>query len=237
MTNIAEMPSAEKPREKALRYGIRSLSNRELLALILRSGPKGGSVLTAADELLSRAGGFSGLSKLSVAELRQVRGISDVKALELTACFEISRRALQERAWDTDVMENPAAVIRWLQKEIGSEMQEKFMVIYLSPKNRILSSRVLFMGTVNEAKVWPREIFREALLAGSSRVILVHNHPSGDPAASMDDIAMTRKMIEAGKIMGVEVLDHIIVTGSSWVSMAERTLMGMEDMSEDDIID
>lgn len=237
MSNIADMPAFEKPREKALRYGIRSLSNRELLAVILRSGPRGSSVLKTAEEVLAKSQGFYGLSRMSVAELRQIRGISDVKALELTACFEISRRALQERAWDTDVIENPNALIRWLQKEIGSEMQEKFMVIYLSPKNRIVSSRVLFVGTVNQAKVWPREIFREALLAGSSRVILVHNHPSGDPAASVDDIALTRKMIEAGKIMGVEVLDHIIVTGSAWVSMAERTLKGMEDMSEDDIID
>ncbi len=233
MSFTAEMPSIEKPREKALRYGIRSLSSRELLAIILRTGPKGSSVLETADEVLSTAGGFSGLARMNVAQLRQISGISDVKALELTACFEISRRAFQERAWDTDVISKPEVLVRWLQREIGSEMQEKFMVIYLDAKNRIISSRVLFAGTLNHTQVYPREIFREALLAGSQRVILVHNHPSGDPEPSFADIELTGRMIEAGKIMGVTVLDHLIITSSAWISLAE----GMEDRFKDGIID
>lgn len=237
MNKIKDYPLEEKPREKALRYGIRTLSSRELLAIILRSGPRGQSVLETADALLKKTGGIGGLPKMSIAQLCSVRGISKVKALEILACFEISRRVLAENAFNTDVIGNPGHLVRWLQSEIGSELQEKFMVVYLNSRNCIISSKVLFIGTINESKVYPREIFREALLCGSTNVILVHNHPTGDPCPSFEDIRLTDRMVEAGRIMGVRVLDHLIITRSGWLSMAgESLLSGMEDMPEDDII-
>ncbi len=233
MSMIKEVPLHDKPREKALRYGVRSLSGRELIALILRSGPKGSSVLQTAEQLLKLSGGFAGLSKMSLAEMCSVKGISKVKALELLACFEISRRAFSETAADTDAVHQSAHVVSWLQREIGSDMQEKFMVIFLDSKNRILTSKVLFVGTINESKVYPREIFREALLCGATGVILAHNHPGEDPTPSFHDIALTERMVSAGRIMGVRVLDHLIITRTGWMSMADESfLQGMEDMAE-----
>ena len=233
MNKIKDIPEQEKPREKALRYGIRSLSSRELLAIILRSGPRGSSVLETADELLRTAGGFAGLAKMSVYELCKVKGISQVKALELLACFEISRRAFEESCMTGDVIDNPDSMVYWLRNEIGCELQEKFMVIYLDNHNRILTSKVLFVGTINESKVYPREIFREALLTGSSSVILAHNHPGEDPLPSLSDIALTERMVSAGRLMGVRVLDHLIITRTGWLSMAgESLLQGMEDIAE-----
>lgn len=237
MSMIREYPQDERPREKAWRYGLRSLSSPELLALILRNGPKGQSVLETADSLLKKTGGIAGLGKMSANELCQVRGISKVKAIELLACFEISRRALAESAFNADVIHDPSSLITWLRSELGMELQEKFMVVYLNSQNRILSSKVLFIGTVNESKVYPREIFREALLSGSTSVILVHNHPSGELIPSFEDIRLTERMVSAGRIMGVRVLDHLIITRNGWLSMAgESLLSGMEDMPENDIM-
>lgn len=237
MALIAELNENEKPREKALRYGLRCLSTAELLALILRTGTKGQSVLETAEQLLKKSKGISGIQRMSVNELASIRGISKVKAVELAACFEISRRALCETAMESDVMNSPQEIVRWLQSEIGNEVQEKFMVLYLDTHNRIISWRVLFVGTINQSAVYPREIFREALLCGSTHVILVHNHPAGDLTPSMNDIAMTQRMMEAGRLMGVRVLDHLIVTSSGWYSIAAETLDGgMEQMRKNDII-
>lgn len=233
MSMIKEVPPHNKPREKAMRYGVRSLSGSELIALILRSGPKGSSVLETADELLKLSKGFGGLSKMSLGEMCKVKGISKVKALELLACFEISRRAFAESTAEMDVIRNAEQVVRWLQREIGSDLQEKFMVIYLDHRNRIISSKVLFVGTINESRVYPREIFREALLSGATGIILVHNHPGEDPTPSFHDIALTERMVSAGRLMGIRVLDHLIITRTGWLSMADESfLQGMEDMSE-----
>lgn len=233
MSKICDIPPNEKPREKALRYGLRSLSSAELLAIILRSGPKGSNVIDTAQDLLKVSGGFAGLGKLSIYELCKVRGISRVKALEIMACFEISRRAFCEKVPESDAIQRPAALVRWLQSEIGLDMQEKFMAVYLDSHNRILSWNVLFVGTINESRVYPREIFKQALLGGAANVILVHNHPSGDPVPSMQDIALTEKLVQAGKLMGVRVIDHLIVTRTGWLSMAGESLLGgMEELNE-----
>ena len=233
MSKICDIPQNEKPREKALRYGLRCLSSAELLAIILRSGPKGSNVLDTANELLKSSNGFAGLGRLSIYELCQIRGISKVKALEIMACFEISRRAFSEKVPESDAIQRPAALVRWLQSEIGLEMQEKFMAVYLDSHNRILSWNVLFTGTINESRVYPREIFREAIVSGAVNVILVHNHPSGDPVPSMQDIALTDKLVQAGKLMGVRVIDHLIVTRTGWLSMAGESLLGgMEELNE-----
>ena len=234
MSMIKDYPDFEKPREKALRYGIRTLSNRELLAILLRSGPRGQSVLQTADLLLRKADGMKGIGRMSIAELCDIKGISRVKALEMQACFEIVRRSYYEDAQSEDVISCPDHMIRWLRSELGSEMQEKFMAVYLDAGNRIISSRILFTGTINEAKVYPREVFREALLAGCVSLILVHNHPSGILTPSMADIELTERLIHAGKLMGVKVLDHLIITGSGWLSMAGESMFRQTEDGKDD---
>ena len=221
MAMIREMPSNEKPREKAKRFGIRSLSTRELLAIILRTGQKGYSVLEVADALIEEAGGISGISRMSIAELSKVRGISDTKALELQAAFELSRRSALEDAMHADVISDPRSVERWLRKELGSSLQEQFLVIYLDAHNRILFYRVLFVGTINSSNVYPREIFKEALLYNCTGIMLVHNHPGEDLTPSKADLKLTKRMMEAAYIMGVRILDHLIITRTGCLSLNE----------------
>jgi len=228
MAMIREMPASEKPREKANLYGIRTLSNRELLSLVLRSGPPGTSVLEMADELLHLAGGMKGLVRLSPDQLNSIRGIGEVKALELLASFEIARRIMLEETMNKDVVEKAGDLVQWLKLEIGQDTQEKFMVVYLDANRHILSYKVLFIGTLNKSYVFPREIFKEALLKNSPAVILVHNHPGGSMAPSDADLQLTEKIFHLAKMMDVELLDHIIVSQDDWYSF--RTAGILEKM-------
>ena len=225
MAMIKEMPANEKPREKAMRFGIRSLSSRELLAIILRTGQKGYSVLEVADALIEVAGGISGIARMSTAELSKIKGISNAKALELQAAFELSRRAELEEAMHADVISDPKSVERWLRKELGSSLQEQFLAIYLDAQHRIMFYRVLFVGTINSSNVYPREVFREALLYNCTCVMLVHNHPGGTLTASDADLTLTKRMMKAADIMGVKILDHLIITNSGCLSLKERGLL------------
>ncbi|WP_278795291.1 JAB domain-containing protein [Hoylesella nanceiensis] len=204
---IREMPSTERPRDKGLRYGVRSLSSRELLALILRTGSQGESVLMMADNLLQMSKGIKGLVRMSNEELCKIKGISKVKALQLQAIFEISRRASLEAAYEEEIIDNPERIIDWLRNEIGTGSQEKFLV-----------------GTINASAVYPREIFKEALLIGSTDIMLAHNHPSGVLTPSTQDLVVTGKLMECGKLMGVRVLDHLIVSQTSFLSFAREEL-------------
>lgn len=215
---ITDLPHYEKPREKALLIGIQGLSSRELLAILLRTGYKGNSVLELSEELIQKAGGVAGLCKMSFVELCDIRGIGTSKALELLACFELSRRIALENVQKMDVIEKPDALVQWLQKEIGSEDQETFMAIYLDTHNRMLSHRVLFKGTINESYVYPRDIFREAIVIKASNVIVVHNHPSGECIPSKADILLTTRLLEAANIMNVNLYDHLIVSDHDFYS-------------------
>ena len=216
---IREMPSTERPRDKGLRYGVRSLSSRELLALILRTGSQGESVLTMADNLLQMSKGIKGLVRMSNEEMCKIKGISKVKALQLQAIFEISRRASLETAYEEEIIDNPERIIDWLRNEIGTGSQEKFLVVYLN-----ISAKTLFVGTINASAVYPREIFKEALLIGSTDIMLAHNHPSGVLTPSTQDLVVTGKLMECGKLMGVRVLDHLIVSQTNFLSFAREEL-------------
>lgn len=209
---IADLPVSEKPREKAVHNGIQSLSTIELLAILLRTGYKGCSVLDLSRILIQKAGGVSGLCKMSLPELLNIQGIGEAKALELQACFELSRRIALDNVQKKDVLNEPDILIQWLQKEIGSRDQETFMAIYLDARNRLLAHRILFTGTINESFVYPREIFREALVLKASNVIVVHNHPSGECIPSQADVLLTTRLLEAAQIMNVNLYDHLIVS-------------------------
>lgn len=233
MTKIKDMPAGEMPREKGIRYGVRNLSSRELLALILRSGTKGQSVLETADALLAAADGISGLAGLDFRQLKEIRGISDAKALEILACLEISRRILLEDVTDQCVFNSPETVRSWLMREIGYAIQEKFIVLYLDVHGKLIRWRELFCGTLSESNVYPRDIIREGLLCSCSAMILVHNHPGGIPLPSEADIRFTGEIKKIAAQMGMRVEDHLIVTGNSCFSFAAEGLM--EDCMEDGV--
>ena len=207
---LKNIPVMEQPREKALQYGLSSLSNRELLALQLRTGYRHHSALEVADEILARE------------ELIQIPGISQIKALELLAIFEIVRRSSAAKLPTLPRVQHPSALFDWLKQEIGTSLQEKFLVVFLASDQRVLSYKILFVGTINASMVFPREIFKEALLLNSPNIILVHNHPSGNLSPSQEDISLTKRIKEAGQLMGVKVLDHIIVTQSDYFSFVQE---------------
>ncbi len=222
---VKEMPENERPREKALKYGIQSLSNRELLAILIRTGYQGNSSLKIADNILWTCNGVGNLSKMNINDFLNIKGIKKVKAIELLSCIEIARRIAYEESLDVDVIENPTNLINWLNREIGSDLQENFLVVYLDIKNRIITHRILFKGTLDQSLVSPREIFKEALLLSSSRIMLVHNHPSGETTPSEADILITQRIVDAGKLMGVSVLDHIIVGSNKYFSFMKAKII------------
>ena len=225
MIQIKEMPGSERPREKGLQHGVRALSTRELLAVLLRTGIRGQSVLETADRLLEKSGGVPNLARMSLNELTEVPGISRIKALELLAGFELARRTALEQVRDADVIEKPEVLVQWLQKEIGTSLQEEFMVIYLSNALTVIKHKTLFKGTINASNVYPREVFREALLVNSTNIMLVHNHPGGDLIPSKADLLLTSRMIRLGEDMGIRVVDHLIITQSGWMSFMKQGFM------------
>jgi DNA repair protein RadC len=225
MAVLREMPVSELPREKAERYGIASLSARELIALLIRTGSKDMSVLETADEILKETDGVKGLMRITLEDLRRIRGIQKAKALQLLAGIELSRRILREEVHTKGTADNPKALLRWLQSEIGNEMQENFLVIYLDTANQILRYRILFKGTINASGVYPREIFKEAFQCGSTSLILVHNHPAGTLAPSYADKRITERLERAAAVMDLTILDHIIVTSGGYYSFREAGIL------------
>ena len=212
MCKMNELPKTEQPREKALMYGITALSNMELLAIMLRTGTKEKNVLDCASELLDRSGGLSGLPRLSLGDLCTVSGISKVKAIQLQACFELVQRISAEELSADSIMEHPDKFEEWLKIRLGATMQEELLVIYLNKAKQILGMETVFRGTIDSAAVSPREIFRSALSRHARYLILVHNHPSGNLTPSSQDLNFTSRMIEAGNTMGIDVMDHLIVS-------------------------
>lgn len=222
---ICEMPETEKPRAKAKLYGLRSLSNAELLSILIRTGTRGMSVVQTSEKVLQKAGGLNGLARLSTHELMEIDGIGEVKALEIASVFEINRRMALENVCSKDVIDRPEELVDWLQKEIGSSLQEEFLVVYLNHQHRIAGYQILFKGTIDMSMVYPREIFRHALLYNSTELMLVHNHPGGNVRPSREDMLMTREIINIAGIMGMTVLDHLIVSGQNFCSMHREGLL------------
>lgn len=229
---IKDMLEEEKPREKACRFGIRTLSTAELLAILLRTGIKGQSVLDTSQALLRKAKNVSGLASMSLEEIMEIDGIGEAKGLVLLASFELARRMAFDDVKGEQI-KSPASLVNWLKSEIGTQLQEMFLVVYLNQQLRIITHRILFQGTINEAAVYPREIFKEALLLNSTSLMFAHNHPGGDITPSSADIALTAKLMKVADLMGVKVLDHIIVSGNDYFSFARQGILG-ECMTETD---
>ncbi len=222
---VKEMTAKERPREKAIQYGVSTLSNRELIAILLRSGSKQQSALELADELLNVYGGLGELSNASMAGLMEKKGIKEVKAIQLLACFELSKRITREQMPETFNIDHPKKVLDWLNQHIGFCRQEHFLVLFLNIKNSILGCKALYIGTTSGAKVEPKEVFQEAIQRGCQRIICVHNHPSGDVTPSHADIMVTRSLQTIGNMVGIELLDHIIVGKNNYTSLRENVLL------------
>ncbi len=231
MSKIRDLPITEKPREKAFHYGLKSLSNQELLSIILRTGTKESSVLQISQELLDTTGGLAGLARFNLQELSSIKGIGRVKALEILAAMEISRRIAYEQVMHHMDMHQPELLVNWLKKEIGSSMQEIFLVVYLDTMMRFVTYKELFKGTIDSSMVSPREIFKEAILNNSTNILLVHNHPSGCLTPSKQDLMLTKKIVKLAGMMKVHVLDHIIVCNNDFYSFSREGLME-EEMEE-----
>lgn len=229
---ICEIPDHERPRERLVRHGADSLSDTELLAILLRAGPRGRSVLQLARDVLAAFDGDLGrLSASRLSELRRIRGIGLAKAVEVHAAFALSRRLATLPARTAPRLESPAQVAAVMREPFRAATQEEFHVLLLDTKHALISDEKVTVGLVDRSQVHPREVFRSAIRENCARVILTHNHPSGDPTPSAQDIACTRNLVESGKIIGIEVLDHVVIgrrtatRPNEYVSFREENLL------------
>ena len=230
--SIREMPEDERPRERFTRLGPDSLSNRELLAIILRSGVRGKSALTLATELLAGSdGSLSMLSAMSVRELCRHGGIGPAKAIEIVAAFTLARRLAGETC-KRPMANCPALVYAFMSEKFRNTNQEEFHVLLLDGKMQLIRDELVTMGLLDHSLIHAREVFRTAIRESSKSVIICHNHPSGDPRPSKEDVTLTRSLAASGDIIGIEVLDHIIIANAqchgkfgNYYSFAERGMM------------
>jgi DNA repair protein RadC len=221
---IKDLPQGERPRERLERYGAQALSNAELLAIILRTGVQGESVLTLAGRLLARYGGLLGLGRANFSELCAEHGLGPAKATQLMAALELGRRLMIASPEERPVVRSPADAANLLMMEMSLLQQEHLRLILLDTKNRVLSTPTVYIGSLNMSVLRVGEVFREAIRQNCAAVIVVHNHPSGDPTPSPEDVAVTERIVSAGQLLDVDVLDHLVIGQQRYVSMKERGL-------------
>lgn len=227
---IKEMNLDERPREKALRYGFEVLNDRELLCLLIGSGNSKKAVGQIADEILRISDNLAGLMNLPVSVLMKIEGIGQAKALQILASVELARRSLRAKAYQNplDTCEDVAA---WMEAEIGFKDQECFICLFLDTKKHLIDHKVISIGTLDHSVVHPRDIFREAYIRSAHSLLFVHNHPSGDISPSRSDILTTQKLKTASEMFCIPVLDHLIVSRSSYFSFRAHGVVF--DESED----
>ena len=221
---IKELPAEERPREKLLKKGSRYLSNAELLALIIRTGNKNRTAVELAQDVLNFYGGLEGIQDLSCEEFKSINGIGTAKAAQIRAVIELSHRISNLKNSKRDLVSNPIQAAELLAGEMRFLKQEVLRVILLDVKNKVIAAPEISRGGLSSSIVHPREVFKEAIRRSSAALILVHNHPSGDPTPSADDLSITKKLVKTGKIIGIEVIDHIIIAGDKYLSFKEKNL-------------
>jgi DNA repair protein RadC len=221
---IHDYPMGERPRERLQYYGAAALSNAELLAILLRVGTPGENVVALSTRLLKEFDGLGGLSKASFSELSKVKGVNTAKIAQLKAALELGRRLLLTSADVRPQITSPNDAANLLMLEMGSLEQEHLRTILLDTKNRVLSSHTVYIGNVNSSIIRISEVFREAIRENATALIVAHNHPSGDPTPSPEDVPVTRSIVEAGTLLSIEVLDHLVIGRQRFVSLKERGL-------------
>lgn len=211
----------DRPREKLERLGPAGLGDNELLAVVLGGGVRGHSALDLANRLMEHAGGLNGFTRLSLNALCHIAGIGHARAAQVIAAIELGRRTLVRDMVERPRLVTPRQVAGYLLPEYGSCAVEQCGILMLDSKNRVLRIKLLSVGSLDSTVVHPREVFREAAAAAAAAIILFHNHPSGDPSPSRDDFALTLRMVSAGEIMGIDVIDHLILADQTYYSMME----------------
>lgn len=222
---VKELPADERPRELLLAKGPAALSNADLIAILLRTGTSRESVVRLAERLLAKHGGLAGLGGLTPQEMSKVKGIGPAKAAGVAAAVELGKRLAGLAGAERPVVRSPADAAELMMPRLRYEKRELFAALLLSTKNHVLAAPVLTAGTLSASVVDPRQLFREAINHNAAAVILVHNHPSGDPTPSGEDIALTRKMAEAGRLLDISVLDHVIIGDGKYVSLKETGIL------------
>ena len=221
---IHDLPADERPRERLVKFGEQALSAQELLQLILGRGIAGESVVVTAQKLLSQFGSLQRLAEASIEELSLIKGIGLAKAAQIKAAFEIGRRlSTQAAPYKSKELTDPEKVYRLIKSKLKDYHKEHFYIIVLNSRNWSVAE--VSIGSLNASIVHPREVFAEAIKNKAASVIFVHNHPSGDPEPSEGDLVITKRLVEAGKILEIEVVDHIIVTRNSFLSFKERKFL------------
>lgn len=213
------------PREKALEYGISSLSNNELLALVIKSAYKDTSVFELADNILKVANGFNNLLSLSYEELISIKGIKTAKALEILAILEISKRLTKIDTISEKQLLNPKAIVEWLRFNVGYSIQEEFFAIYINARGTIIKSEVMYKGSKNSSIVGVDEILRKAIILKASAIVVAHNHPSDDVSPSPNDLDITNKLYNASNMIGIPLLDHLIIGKSNYFSFKNHGML------------
>lgn len=222
---IKELPEEERPREKLLKYGAESLSDAELLAIIIRIGNKERTAVELSQDILHYFGGLRALNYLSIRELTQIKGLGPAKAIQLKAVVELSKRLASLSREAREVIKSPQDVAQLLMPELRFLTQEVFKLVLLDIKNQVIAMPMVSKGGLSSSIVHPREVFKEAIKHSSAAIILVHNHPSGIPEPSRDDISITKRLVDSGKIIGIDVLDHIIIGDGIFTSMKEEGII------------
>lgn len=221
-TMIREMPAAERPRERLLHYGERSLSTAELLAIILRVGMQGTSAIDLAQHVLKEFHGLAGLARASCQELCTVRGLSVAKVAQIKAALELGRRLQMETPQERPQILSPQDAAQILLPEMQYLDQENLKVITLDTKHRVVEAPTIYKGSLNASMVRLAEVFRDAIRANCAAILLAHNHPSGDPTPSREDLTLTKEVVKAGRLLDIEVLDHLIIGHQRYISLKEQ---------------
>ena len=218
---MKELAPGDRPREKLLRHGAGALGDNELVALVLGNGCRRTGALAAANELLATRGGLHGVARSTCDDLSRVAGIGVVKAAQLLAAVELGRRTLTRAPNARVPLRSPADAAAYLMPSFGARAVEHFGLVLLDAKHRVMRTTLLAVGTLNTTVVEPRDVFREAALGGAVAIVVFHNHPSGDPRPSPDDVELTRRLVAAGTLMGIDVVDHVILGDVRYCSFKE----------------
>lgn len=221
---ISDLQETERPRERLALLGPQALSNAELIAILLRVGVPGENAVQVGQRLLHKFGGISGLHRAPFTELCRQHGIAEAKAAQIKAAIELGRRLTLEAPEERPSINSPADAAALVQYEMSALEQEHLRVLLLDRRNKVLEVVEVYRGSVNSSQVRVGEVFKEAVRKNASGIIVVHNHPSGDPTPSPDDVAVTRAIVQAGKLLDVDVLDHLVIGQGRWVSLKERGL-------------
>lgn len=224
---IKEIPQEERPRERLLCYGVEQLSNEELLAILLKTGTRDMSAKVLASYLLKEIGNISELQHTSYQVLAQMKGIGRAKACTLLAAVELGKRVLQKKSILYQKFTDAYQVASYYQDKIGHFKQEYFICIYLDVSKKLIHEKVLFIGTLNRSLVHPREVFKEAYQVSASSIICIHNHPSGEVLPSKEDVLFTSQLVKVGKMLGIEVIDHIIIGEDKYYSFFENNRIAL----------